>query len=688
MQEPLTDEGLAEFATYIEENRELYRVPGTAVVVVQGGEVVFAQGFGVKEAGGTDPVTPDTLFTIGSLTKAMTSMMTTTLVDEELVSWDTPVVEVMPQLQLSDADAVGQITLRHLFAHTTGLPNTDLALLFAGLPPEGFVEFLKNVPLNSRPGESRTYHNQAYSIGGYVAAMVAGGRYGDNLLETYLDLMQTRVFDPIGMSTATLSVEEAEASPNHATPHYITLNATLAQTGFDIAPTHYWDVGATAPAGGVRASAMDVGRFLRTMLAEGVAPDGTRVVSDENLAETWTQQIEINAEPFLEGAGYALGWNLADYQGVIAPTHYWDVGATAPAGGVRASAMDVGRFLRTMLAEGVAPDGTRVVSDENLAETWTQQIEINAEPFLEGAGYALGWNLADYQGVTVVTHQGGIGGFSASMAFVPDASTGIVILNNVDTLGSALGRNVQYRLVEMLFGLEPKVEEFAKAELEQIAGLSDLYAQLLPVDRESVAPYLGEYESVGNPYSIEWRDGGLWLSWGPLDIGQLLASPDEGYVGISPGELFFMLFQFEEDEDGGITLVIAEEIEARKLASFEVGPCLTTLAVPVPIEFVYVGTIPTAFDGINSASCSFTKAVETVTVTLSGPANHTETFTLTYAATNVSFPLPEGTLSITTQEIVPPGDYTREVTVTSVDGETLRITGQTGMLTTVTILSP
>ena len=605
MQEPLTDEGLAEFATYIEENRELYRVPGTAVVVVQGGEVVFAQGFGVKEAGGTDPVTPDTLFTIGSLTKAMTSMMTTTLVDEELVSWDTPVVEVMPQLQLSDADAVGQITLRHLFAHTTGLPNTDLALLFAGLPPEGFVEFLKNVPLNSRPGESRTYHNQAYSIGGYVAAMVAGGRYGDNLLETYLDLMQTRVFDPIGMSTATLSVEEAEASPNHATPHYITLNATLAQTGFDIAPTHYWDVGATAPAGGVRASAMDVGRFLRTMLAEGVAPDGTRVVSDENLAETWTQQIEINAEPFLEGAGYALGWNLADYQGV-----------------------------------------------------------------------------------TVVTHQGGIGGFSASMAFVPDASTGIVILNNVDTLGSALGRNVQYRLVEMLFGLEPKVEEFAKAELEQIAGLSDLYAQLLPVDRESVAPYLGEYESVGNPYSIEWRDGGLWLSWGPLDIGQLLASPDEGYVGISPGELFFMLFQFEEDEDGGITLVIAEEIEARKLASFEVGPCLTTLAVPVPIEFVYVGTIPTAFDGINSASCSFTKAVETVTVTLSGPANHTETFTLTYAATNVSFPLPEGTLSITTQEIVPPGDYTREVTVTSVDGETLRITGQTGMLTTVTILSP
>ena len=67
--------------------------------------------------------------------------------------------------------------------------------------------------------------------------MAAGGGYGDNLLDTYIDLMQRRVFDPIGMSTATFSAEEAEASPNHATPHYITLNGTLAQTGFDIRPT-------------------------------------------------------------------------------------------------------------------------------------------------------------------------------------------------------------------------------------------------------------------------------------------------------------------------------------------------------------------------------------------------------------------------------------------------------------------
>ena len=125
-----------------------------------------------------------------------------------------------------------------------------------------------------------------YAVGAYAGAMAAGAEYGENLLESYTDLMQERVFDPIGMPSATFSAAEAEASPDHATPHYVTLNATLAETGFDVTPTHYLEGGANAPAGTSRASALDVGRFLMTIMDEGVAPDGTQVVSGENLAET------------------------------------------------------------------------------------------------------------------------------------------------------------------------------------------------------------------------------------------------------------------------------------------------------------------------------------------------------------------------------------------------------------------
>lgn len=120
--------------------------------------------------------------------------------------------------------------------------------------------------------------------------------------------------------------------------------------------------------------------------------------------------------------------------------------------------------------------------------------------------------------------------------------------------------------------------------------------------------------------------------------------------------------------------------------AFDIGPCAVTLAAQIPIEFEYAGTIPTGFDGINMASCMFTKEVETVTVMLTGPATHTEVFTLGEASATVSFPLPEGTLSVSTLEIVPPGEYQREMTVTSVDGETLVVSDQPGVLGTVTIV--
>lgn len=144
----------------------------------------------------------------------------------------------------------------------------------------------------------------------------------------------------------------------------------------------------------------------------------------------------------------------------------------------------------------------------------------------------------------------------------------------------------------------------------------------------------------------------------------------------------------------GESLVISDQPGVLKTVTilepvvFEVGPCSMTRAAQLPIQFEYRGTIPTGFDGINRAGCTFTKPVETVTVTLTGPATHTEIFTLAEPTTEVSFPLPEGTLSITTREIVPPGEYQREMTVNSVDGESLVISDQPGVLKTVTILEP
>ena len=123
-------------------------------------------------------------------------------------------------------------------------------------------------------------------------------------------------------------------------------------------------------------------------------------------------------------------------------------------------------------------------------------------------------------------------------------------------------------------------------------------------------------------------------------------------------------------------------------ADFVVVSCRMTLAAQLPIEFEYKGSTPTGFDGINTAECTLTKAVKTVTVVLSGPATHIETFPIRDGTERVSFPLPDDTPSITTREIIPPGEYQREITVSSIDGDVLVLSNQPGVLKSVTVLEP
>jgi len=474
---------VAEFEAYVEQSRESLSVPGAAVAIVQGGEIVYAEGFGVKEIGSDDPVTADTVFTIGSLTKAMTSMMAASLVDDGIIEWDTPLVEVMPQFRLSDEQATQQITLREALGMTTGMPDLGLVLAFSGRTPEDYVEYLADVPLAALPGESYVYQNEMYSVGAYAAAMAAGAEYGENLFSTYTDLMQERVFDPLGMTSATFSAQEAAASPNHATHHFQSLNATLAETGFDVTPTHYMD-------------------------------------SD----------------------------------------------TIAPAGTARMSAQDVGRFLITMLSGGVAPDGNRAISAENLAETWTGQISHKPVPHLEQASYGMGWNQATYQGIPIVTHDGNLAGFASDMAFIPEANTGIVVLTNVDNFGLAFRTQVQFRFIEMLLGIDPFFDELSAGLGDYVSQLSDGYSQLAAVDPQTVAPFLGSYDIGGEPYSVELRDGRLWVSLGEWDHIELMAVPDGSYAAISGGiEFIGAPFQFIEADDGSITMIIYGELEVPKL---------------------------------------------------------------------------------------------------------------------------
>jgi CubicO group peptidase (beta-lactamase class C family) len=148
---PLTGDRQAEFESYIASMLATTRVPGAAVAVVQNGEVVYQQGFGVRELGGSEPVTPETLMMIGSITKPMTATMAATVVDAGDVIWETPVVDLLPSFAVADPKLTRRLSLRNAFCACTGLPQRDPEFLFnsATLTPEHLITSVRDIPLTA-----------------------------------------------------------------------------------------------------------------------------------------------------------------------------------------------------------------------------------------------------------------------------------------------------------------------------------------------------------------------------------------------------------------------------------------------------------------------------------------------------------------------------------------------------------
>ncbi|MYA63635.1 MAG: beta-lactamase family protein, partial [Gemmatimonadetes bacterium] len=116
-------------ADHIRASMADWDLPGLAVAVVHDDEVVFAEGFGVKELGRDDPVDAHTLFQIGSVSKSFGAAAVGALVDDGLVDWDDAVVEHLPWFRVKDPEFTRRMTIRDLLAHTSGMPGDAFPVL-------------------------------------------------------------------------------------------------------------------------------------------------------------------------------------------------------------------------------------------------------------------------------------------------------------------------------------------------------------------------------------------------------------------------------------------------------------------------------------------------------------------------------------------------------------------------------
>ena len=321
----LSDERRSAFEGYVSSAITTFGVPGAAVGVIVGGEVRYLRGFGVKELGGTQPVTPDTLLMIGSITKPMTTMMAAALIDAGALRWDTRLIDLLPQFAAGDRSMTERLTVRDAFCNCSGLPGRDVERYFKSgkLTPEDVLTELAGIRPVAPRGEQFLYSNPLIAVGGYAAA-AGEGRGLEDIGSAYDAAMQKRVFDPIGMSRSTFDPETVRTDGDFAVPHAVDLSGELQRIPLK---AEHGVLLPVRPAGGLWSTAREMARFVQTELAGGVAPDGRRVVSTANLATTWAPGVAV---PNLYGgppkmaasmSHYGLGWMSGEYRGLRVISH-------------------------------------------------------------------------------------------------------------------------------------------------------------------------------------------------------------------------------------------------------------------------------------------------------------------------------------------------------------------------------
>ncbi len=322
---PLTGEHLATFESYIASALAELEVPGVAVGVVQGGEVAFLQGFGVRELGRPEPVTSDTLLRIGSVTKSFSSLLVATLVDSGQLTWDTPLIDLLPDFAVEDADLTPRLTVEDAFCACSGLPRRDLEFIFPAndLTPERMIASMATLPLTAPFGERYQYNNQLVAAGGFAAGVADGGS-ADALGHSYAIALRDRVLNPIGMPRTTYDLSEVVAGNDYASPHAADLFGVIHPVPLMMDDT--W-LAPVAPSGALWSSVREMVRYVQTELQDGVAPEGGRVVSSENLERTWQPGVVLSAIPGPPSVltsfaqHYGLGWVVGAYGGQRAIWH-------------------------------------------------------------------------------------------------------------------------------------------------------------------------------------------------------------------------------------------------------------------------------------------------------------------------------------------------------------------------------
>ncbi|WP_158883158.1 serine hydrolase domain-containing protein [Rhodanobacter sp. L36] len=294
----------ADYQHWLDKLDERHAVAGLATAVVVDDKVAFERTIGYADASSHQPITPNTVFRLASLSKAFATALTGLLVDDGKLAWDTRLIDVLPYFKLKDMQASQQATVADIMGQRLGLPhNTYDNMLEGDIPYEELVRKLDEVDMTCAVGQCYGYQNVAFGMIGDVVQ----ARTGD----FFYRLVDKRIFYPLGMTTASYGRAALEASKSWARPHRPSGRGWVP---FEPSETYY----RVAPAAGVNASLHDMEKWLIAQM--GGRPDVLPpAMLDIVHAPGVPTPTELRATPWrsarLTAAHYAMGWRVYEYGG-------------------------------------------------------------------------------------------------------------------------------------------------------------------------------------------------------------------------------------------------------------------------------------------------------------------------------------------------------------------------------------
>ncbi|HUX06598.1 MAG TPA: serine hydrolase [Acidobacteriota bacterium] len=290
-----------DFPEFVEKVMADWDVPGLAVAVIKDGEVIYKQGFGFRDVKNQKPVTTETLFAIGSCSKAFTVMAMGMLVDEGKLDLDKPVIDYLNDFRLKDEFATLHMKPRDLVCHDSGLPRHDLSWYGSSAGRDELYQRLRYLEPNVDFRSLWQYNNFMFLTAGVLVERITGQKWEQVVSE--------RIFKPLGMSGSNFSVNDSQKTEDFSLPY--------GEEDKETVEIPFRNIDAIGPAGSINSNVEEMSRWILLHLNKGKAGE-EQLINEATIAQMHTPHMALRqAARYAETpiASYGLGWFIQPYRG-------------------------------------------------------------------------------------------------------------------------------------------------------------------------------------------------------------------------------------------------------------------------------------------------------------------------------------------------------------------------------------